>query len=278
MTVVAFESRMAKEMATLISRYGGTPVVGPSMQEIPLENNVEALEFGHQLLSGKIDMLILLTGVGTRTLVDVWKTRFAWDDIKPALTRTTLVARGPKPIAVLKEWGMKPHLAVPEPNTWEDILHALDAFKPEGLSGQRIAVQEYGVPNHALVAGLGQRGAAVTTVPVYRWALPDDVEPLNHALRSVLDGKAAVACFTSAAQVDHVVDMLRSTNEVDAFRRALERAVVASIGPITSQRLRHHQFPVDVEPTHSKMGIFIKEVSDQANHLFQRKFENASRT
>ena len=278
MTVAAFESRMATEMATLIARYGGKPVVGPSMQEIPLENNVEALNFGHRLLAGKIDVLILLTGVGTRTLLDAWNTRFPWDDVKPALTRTTLVARGPKPIAVLKELGVKPHLVVPEPNTWKDILHALDAFKPEGLHRLNVGVQEYGLPNQDLVAGLVQRGAAVTTVPVYRWSLPDDVEPLKKTLRSVLDGNVDVVCFTSAVQIDHVVDVLRVTNEVEAFRQALQSTIVASIGPMTSRRLSHHQFPVDVEPTHPKMGILLKEVSEQAGRLLQKKHENSRRT
>lgn len=276
MTVAAFESRMATEMATLIVRYGGKPVVGPAMQEIPLENNVEALDFGHRLLSGTIDVLILLTGVGTRTLLDVWTTRFPWNDVKPALTRTTLVARGPKPVAVLKELGVKPHLVVPEPNTWEDVLHALDAFKPEGLRRLNVGVQEYGLPNEALVKGLVQRGAAVTTVPVYRWALPDDVKPLKQTLRSVLDGHVDVVCYTSAVQVDHVVDVLRATNEIDAFRHALRRTIVASIGPMTSRRLRHHQFPIDVEPTHPKMGILLKEVSEQAGRLLQKKHRTST--
>lgn len=278
MTVAAFESRMATEMATLIVRYGGKPVVGPSMQEIPLENNVEALDFGHRLLSGTIDVLILLTGVGTGTLLDVWTTRFPWDAVKPALTRTTLVARGPKPVAVLKELGVKPHLVVPEPNTWKDVLYALDAFKPEGLRRLNVGVQEYGLPNQDLVAGLVQRGATVTTVPVYRWALPDDVAPLKKTLRSVLDGNVAVVCFTSAVQIDHVVDVLRVTNEVEAFRQALQHTVVASVGPMTSRRLRHYQFPVDVEPTHPKMGILLKEVSEQAGRLLQKKHEDSRRT
>jgi len=60
--VAAFESRMAEEMARLIARYGGEPLVAPSMREIPLENNTEALEFGEHLLAGRFDMVILLTG------------------------------------------------------------------------------------------------------------------------------------------------------------------------------------------------------------------------
>lgn len=271
MTVAAFESRMADRMAALISRHGGIPLVAPSMQEIPLENNSEALNFADHLMTGSIDMLILLTGVGTRTLVDVWKTRFSLEDITHALMQTTLLARGPKSSAALKELGLTPHIAVPEPNTWETILHTLDTFKPDGLSNLRIAIQEYGAPNKDLVEGLTKRGAHVTTVPVYRWALPDDVQPLQRALRSILDGNVAVALFTSAAQVDHVVEMLHTTNELEAFRHALRRTMVASIGPVTSRRLSHHHFPVDFEPSHSKMGILVKEASERVIDTLNRK-------
>ncbi|MYA29475.1 MAG: uroporphyrinogen-III synthase [Nitrospira sp. SB0672_bin_25] len=271
MTIAALESRMADQMAKLIARYGGDPLVAPSLQEIPLEDNTEALDFAKDLMAGTVDLLILLTGVGTRTLVDVWKTRFTLEAIRQALTKTTLVCRGPKPIAALKELGLKPHITVPEPNTWRDILHTLDDWRPEGLSGLRLAIQEYGIANTNLAQGLTERDALVRSVTVYRWALPDDVEPLKRTLRSIMDGNVSVLLFTSAAQVDHVVKLLETTGELAGFLDALGKTVVASIGPITSQRLRHHQFPVDFEPSHAKMGVLVKEASEQAREILARK-------
>lgn len=271
MTVAAFESRMAGHMAKLIARHGGNPLIAPSLQEIPLENNAEALDFVKDLMAGGVDLLILLTGVGTRTLADVWKTRFTLDAIRQALTKTTLVCRGPKPIAALKELGLKPHITVPEPNTWRDILRILDDWKPEGLSGLRIAIQEYGIANTDLAQGLTERGARVRSVAVYRWALPDDVEPLKRTLRSIVDGNVSVLLFTSAAQVDHVVKLLDATNELAAFRDAMGKTMVASIGPITSQRLRHHHFPVDFEPSHAKMGTLVKEASEHVREILTHK-------
>lgn len=276
MTVAAFESRMADQMTKLISRHGGNPLVAPSMQEIPLENNSEALAFSQRLLSGKIDLFILLTGVGTRTLVDVWKTQFPLEDIKRAMTQTTLVVRGPKPLAVLKELGIKPHLIVSEPNTWEDILHTLDAFKPEGLSGLTIGIQEYGMPNEELMKALATRGAAISRVPVYRWALPDNVEPLQQVLQAMLSQSVDVVMFTSGAQVTHIVELLNRTNDLESFRQALNRIMVSSIGTITSQRLRAYDFPVDLEPSHSKMGILVKETSEKARDIVQLKRQNSS--
>ena len=271
MTVVAFESRMADQMAMLITRHGGNPQMAPALREIPLENNTEALDFAERLMAGNVDLLILLTGVGTRTLVDVWKPQFPLEEIRQALTRTTLVCRGPKPIAALKELGLKPHVTVPEPNTWRDILHTLDEHKPEGLSGLRIAVQEYGTTNPDLTQGLAERGAQVRSVPVYRWALPDDVEPLRRALRSIVDGQASVVMFTSAAQVDHVVQLLDDAEKLPAFRDALEKTMVASIGPVTSQRLRDHHLPVHFEPSHAKMGVLVKEAGEHMREILYRK-------
>jgi uroporphyrinogen-III synthase len=271
LTVAAFESRMAEQMATLISRHGGIPLVAPSMQEIPLENNSEALKFGQHLLSNSIDIFILLTGVGTRTLVDVWKTKFSLDQIQQALTHTTVVVRGPKPLAALKELGLTPHLIVPEPNTWEDILLTLDAFKPEGLSGLKVGVQEYGTRNIEFMEALAKRGAQAIGVPVYRWALPDNLQPLEQALQAIISQSVDVMLFTSGAQATHIIELLNRNHALELFRLALNRVMVASIGTITSQQLRAYDFPIDFEPSHSKMGILVKEASLKAQDILQHK-------
>lgn len=267
--VAAFESRMADEMRRLIARYGGRPLVAPAMREVPLEDNAEALRFSEQLLAGQFDLLILLTGVGARLLFDVLRTRMAPAAIKTALRRTCLMARGPKPLAVLRELGLTPDLTVPEPNTWHDIVQALDASKR--LAGVRVAVQEYGVVNRELLQALQARGAQVSRVPLYRWALPEDRAPLRQVLQALLAVDARVLLITNAVQVDHVVQLLEPDRLVEQLRQALGQVVVASIGPTASERLRSHALPVDLEPSHPKMGILVKEASEQARAILERK-------
>lgn len=267
--VAAFESRMAAEMSRLISRYGGQPLVAPALREIPLQHNPEALAFGEQLLAGACDMLILLTGAGTSTLFEVLQTRYPPDRILAAFAGLSLVARGPKPVSALKALGLMPTITVPEPNTWRNLLQALDADRP--LRGLRIAVQEYGVSNVELLQGLRERGAEVTRVPVYRWALPDDVGPLREVLTRIQAGEVDVLLITNAAQVEHVTQLLTQEGQTQRFRQALDRMVVASIGPTASERLRAHGWPVDVEPSHPKMGILVKESNEQAQALLARK-------
>ncbi|MBM4123152.1 MAG: uroporphyrinogen-III synthase [Nitrospira sp.] len=269
LAVASFESRMAEEMTRLITRHGGRPMVAPALREIPLENNAEALQFGEHLLNGRTDMLVLLTGVGTRALVEVLETRASRKKITAALRRVSLVARGPKPVAALKELGLSATLTVPEPNTWRDIIHALDVHKP--VKGLRVAIQEYGVPNHELVEALKQRGAHVMRVPVYRWALPEDTGPLKQVLDAVTAGQVDVLLITNAAQIDHVMQVVEQGKRTDQFREAIKRMVVASIGPTASERLRSHGLPVDLEPSHPKMGILVKEASEQAHRLLQQR-------
>ncbi len=275
LVVGAFESRMAGEMARLIARYGGRPLVAPALREVPLDNNAEALRFGEQLLAGQVDLVILLTGVGTRALADVLQTRYPLETITASLSRACLVARGPKPVAALKELGLTPAITVPEPNTWRDILQALDAHKP--VKGLHVAVQEYGVSNAELLKALNERGARVTRVPVYRWTLPEDIEPLKRALNAILAGQVDVLLVTNAAQVDHVMQVLEQDTKTDQFRQALERVVTASIGPTASERLRSYGLPVDLEPSHPKMGILVKEASERAHPILDAKRRNSSR-
>lgn len=267
--VAAFESRMAEEMSRLIERYGGQPLVAPSMQEVPLHDNTEVLEFGRWLFAGDVDMVILLTGVGTRVMVEVLLTRDDLDRIKSALARTTLVVRGPKPKAALREFGLTPTIEVPEPNTWRDILQALDRVKP--VNGLRIAVQEYGVTNTDLIEALRGRGAQVTRVPVYRWTLPDDPAPLQRVLQAILEGRVDVLLITNAVQVDHALQVLAQKSHQDRFRQTLSRLMVASIGPTATERLHSYGFPVDLEPTHPKMGILVKESAERATDILQNK-------
>lgn len=269
LTVAAFENRMAAEMTGLIERYGGRPMVTPAMREVPLEDNREALQFGERLLADQVDVLILMTGVGLETLIGVLKTRHPLESITEALKRITLVARGPKPVAVLKQLGLTPTLTVPEPNTWRDLLQTLDANSP--VLGLRVALQEYGASNAELLEELRERGATLSRVPVYRWALPENLDQLREALGIILAGQVDVLLITNAVQVDHVMQVLTRDGRVEPFKQAVKRLVVASVGPTASERLRHYGWPVDVEPSHPKMGTLVKETAEQAATILGTK-------
>jgi uroporphyrinogen-III synthase len=273
--VLALESRRAREMSALIATYGGRPVLAPAMREVPLESHSDAARFVAGLARGEFDVVIFLTGVGTRLLAGIAEGAGSRDPFVAALRKVSVVARGPKPLAALKELGVPVRIAAPEPNTWRELLAALDGeFPPPALRGLRVAVQEYGAPGAELLAGLQERGARITRVPVYRWALPDDAGPLRAAVQSLAKGEIDVALFTTSIQATHLFQVASEMSLEEPLRAGLGRCLIASIGPTTSEELQRRGLRPDLEASHPKMGVLVKEASDRCAELLGAKRAN----
>ena len=266
MRVLSLESRRAAEMSELIRKQQGEPVSAPSMREAPIERNEAAFAFADRLFAGQFDMMILLTGVGTRALEQVLATRYPPGRFAEALRGLTTVVRGPKPSAALREMNVPIALAAPEPNTWREVL-AVTESRPE----RRIAVQEYGRSNTALLEALRARGAEVTPVPVYHWELPEDTGPLRRAAELLASGAIDVALFTTSAQIDHLVRVARDADLGDGALRGLSKTVVGSIGPTTTEALEDYGIRPDFEPSHPKMGLLVQELAARAHALRDAK-------
>jgi uroporphyrinogen-III synthase len=270
--IASFESRQAGPMERLILKHGGVPLVAPSMREVPIEENTDAIQFARELFDGRIDIVIFLTGVGTRALAAAIETEFKREQLVEALSGVVTVARGPKPVAALRELGVPVSVTVPEPNTWRELVATLDKLKASiPLDGRSVAVQEYGVQNSELVHALQDRGANVRRVPVYRWALPTDTGPLRSAIEAIVAGKIDVALFTTSVQVIHLMQLAREMELEPALRESLQRMFVASIGPTTTETLKEYLLPSDLEPSHPKMAILVKEAAEHAQEIIQAK-------
>lgn len=270
--VLIFESRRSAEMAALVSNHGGQPISAPALREVPIESNSDALAFVDALVGGDVDLVILLTGVGTRALVSLVDTMRDRAAFVAALARTHIAARGPKPVAALREIGVTAWVVAPEPNTWRELLAAIDG-KASGFSlrGARVAVQEYGASNQQLLDGLRDRGAVVTTVRVYRWALPENVAPLLEAARAIAAGQVDVALFTTSMQVVHLLEIARRQSLEDGVRQGLRSMAVASIGPTTSEELREQGIAIDIEASHPKMGFLVRDAAERAADVLRSK-------
>jgi uroporphyrinogen-III synthase len=264
--VLSLESRRANETAELIRRHNGVPIVAPSMREVPIEENESAFHFAQQLLAGHFDMVIFLTGVGTRFLMKVLATRYSTDAIVEALRKITVVARGPKPSGALRELGVPVTIQVPEPNTWREIVVAT-----RDRTEKRIAIQEYGKPAVELHDALLARGATVTSVTVYQWELPEDLEPLREAARLLAANDVDVSLFTTSTQLVHLLRIADEMGIGEAANAGLRRTLIGSIGPTTSETLQEYGFQQDMEPSHPKLGLLVKEAAEQANSLLARK-------
>ena len=256
--VLSLESRRNEEMATLLRKQGSEPTVAASMQEVPLESCLEVQAFGQRLMAGEIDAAVFLTGVGAEALLARLELTWPRDDVLAALDRCRIYLRGPKPAAVLKRWGTHVDVRAPEPNTWEDLVRAIDDAG-EALAGRTVAVQEYGTANLPLHEALRTRGAEVVSVPVYRWQMPDDTGPLSAAIDALIAGRFDLWMVTSAQQVRHLYQLAERQGRLGELEAAARRTPVASIGPTATETLREFGLQPVLEPAHPKMGPLARE-------------------
>ena len=269
--VLTLESRRATEVAKLIRTYGGEPFVVPALREVPLESNTQALEFSDQLLAGKFDLVIFFTGVGVRALIDIVQTRHPREDFLNALRSVKIAARGPKPVAALRDVNVPVSVSAAEPTTWRELMSAMDAEFGDSLGTFRVAVQEYGASNPEFLAELTLKCAEVTKVPVYQWALPEDVRPLRECVLGIASGSVDVILFLTAVQVIHLFQVAEQMGCEEDLRAGLASIVVVSIGPTTSEELAHYGVKPDFEPSRPKMGFIVNEAAQYAGKVLEQK-------
>lgn len=271
LTVVGFESRMSDTTADLIEKHGGRAMPAPSMQEAPLDEHDAVFDFADGLFNRAFDLVYFNTAVGTRMVFETLETKYDLADIQAALRETIVVSRSPKPGGALKNHDMPIDVKAPEPHSWREVLKTLTSNeKTAPLDGKRIAINEYGQPNQELNDALRDAGAEIVRVPIYRWELPDDLQPLKNGIRALIGGEAQVALFTSRQQVVHMLQVAADEGWENSLRTALTTdAMVASVGPVTSEELRTHDLPVDFEPERPKLAILIKGMAEYAPKYFK---------
>lgn len=269
--VLSLESRRAKEVEKLIRTYGGEAIVVPSMREVGLESNGAALAFAEELLQGKFDLVIFLTGVGVRAMLDVVQERFDREEFLAALRKVKIAARGAKPATALRELKVPIHAISEEPSTWRELLRAINEAFEDSLGEMRVAVQEYGASNPEFLAELSSRSRELTKVPVYQWALPEDLQPLRECVLGLLNGAIDVVLFMTAVQVIHLFQVAEQMGVSEQLHASLQSAVVLSIGPTTSEELAHYGIQPDFEPSRPKMGFLVNEAAQYSGRLLEQK-------
>jgi uroporphyrinogen-III synthase len=267
--IALFEARFKVEFANLVRKQGGEPVVGPTMVEAPLELGDEVRAFVSALRAGEVDALFVLTGVGQRKLATLVEPILPREEFRTLLEGIVVAARGPKAVGGLKDLGVKPNVTAPEPHTWQDLLAAAAAYMP--LAGKRVALQQYGVPHEKLTRALEQAGAQVLQVPVYRWTLPDDLEPLHHVIDEICAGRVEAVLFTSGPQVGSMVEVAARRGQETALRAGLSRMAIGSVGPTCTEAMRNLEIEPDFEPEHGKMGHLVLEAARKVRQVLAHK-------
>ncbi|WP_018872356.1 uroporphyrinogen-III synthase [Thioalkalivibrio sp. ALJ16] len=256
------ESRALEVFAGLLERRGAEvwrcPLI--AIHDSPDRTAIEA--WLHRAIEAPFDRLIFLTGEGFTRLTGFAQCAGREDAWLAAVARTQTLVRGPKPGRVMKPFGVRPDAVAAAPTT-EGIIETLSG---QDLVGQRIGVQLYGAePNRRLLEFLEQAGAEVFPVWPYRYADAAETGRVTGLIEALIAGEVDAIAFTSQAQVRRLLAVARADDRHDMLRAALERTVVAAIGPVVADELRAHGISPAVVP---EARYFMKPlVSALTRHL-----------
>ena len=269
--VLSLESRRANEAATLIRTYGGEALTAPAMREIELDSNRPVLEFAEALTAGAFDLVVFTTGTGVRSLVKIVSEHMNLSEFLDALRAVKIAARGPKSSSALRELNVPIDVVAPEPFTWRALLASMEEKFGSSLHGMNVAVQEYGTSNPELLTALAEKSISITRLPVYQWALPEDLQPLREAVIALAHGHVDAVLFMNAGQVAHLFLMAERMGYTEALHEGFRSTVIGSIGPSTTECLANYNVVRDYEPSQSRMGFLIKELAERAGDLLKQK-------
>jgi len=257
-TVAILEHRFTKEFSTLFERSGATVHACPILEEKPVENRGELQNFVRRVVDGNLDVMIFLTGVGARFLAAEAESMGLRDEFLGALQKLTIVVRGPKPVAALRQLGI--HIdVVPDNPTTEGVIEAL---RTRIVNGQRAGIQLYGAPNPQLVSALEEKGATVIPVQVYAYGAASDLSAVSALIGRIVEGKIHVIAFTSGPQVHMLFDSATQLGMGESLQDALQRTTIASIGEVTNRALAERNLAPAIVPGQAKMGALAQAVAE----------------
>jgi uroporphyrinogen-III synthase len=249
--VVAFlEGRRSAEMADLIERHNGLPLAAPCLQEVHSPDAPELRVALERALAAPLDVAIFLTGVGTRTVFEAASHAGSEGLLRQRLDAASVVVRGPKPTAVLRQFGVRIDITAPPPNTSAEVLSEL---APVDLRHKRVLLQLYGEPNPELSQALAARGAEVIELAPYVWERPIDPAPVLRLLDALDAREVDVLLVTSQAQVENLFRIAAERGQAPR----LDGVAVGVQGPVAEAALQRHGVTATFKPEHGHMGALV---------------------
>ncbi|HEX5476230.1 MAG TPA: uroporphyrinogen-III synthase [Burkholderiales bacterium] len=252
--VAILESRLGKELAGLLERRGAVAVHAPALAELPDLDREAIRALVESLQSRPAKLHVFQTGAGTQALFAATDGLGLTQVFLTLLRESTVAVRGPKPAAALRARGVRIDRSAAEPYTTRELLAC---FADVPLEKARVIVQRHGGANIELDRALEARGALVAEVPTYRWSLPEDTRPLEKLIVALGRDEIDAVAFTNAEQARNLFAVAEKGKKGIALRDALNRTLVASIGPVASAALREAGVKVGVEAKPPKLGALL---------------------
>ena len=252
--VAILESRLGRQLVELVEGRGGIAFHAPALAELPDLDPDAIAALVRSLEQRPAKLAVFQTGVGTRALFAATDSLGLTAIFLSLLERTVVAVRGPKPTGALRARGVRIDRSAVDPFTTSEVL---DSIKDIPLKGERVIVQRHGNANVELDRALEARGAAVVEIPVYRWALPADTAPLAALIGALERDEVHAVVLTNAEQARNLFAVAERAGRTEQLRAALNRTLVASIGPVASAALREAGVGISLEASPPKLGALM---------------------
>ena len=241
------ESRELDLFTRMLERNGAIAIRCPLVSIHDVEDAAPVEEWLGRLVAGEHDLLVLYTGEGLSRLLGFAGRKGIEADVVAALSKTFIVARGPKPAKVLRGIGLVPNLMAEEPTT-AGLVQTLSAID---LNGKRVGVQLYPGGEQALSEFLQRAGAIEDSILCYRYASDEEDERVLQFIATLVSGAVDLIAFTSTAQVRRLQEVARRFGREAELDAAMQRILIAAIGPVTAEAVEKAGWPVGAMPEDS---------------------------
>ncbi len=256
-TVVIAVDRRSSELAAALERHGAVVRHAPALTIVPHIDDDALVEATRALIDERPDIVVATTGVGFRGWMEAADEAGLADELHEALAGAQIVARGPKARGAIQQAGLTADW-VAESETSAELGEYLLA---EGVGGRRVAVQHHGSGADGLDELLGDAGADVVSLTVYRWGPPPDPAVVARSVLSAAQGEVDAVLFTSAPGAAEWMAAAAREGALEAIvdRSQRGRLLLAAVGPITAGPLRD----AGVEPLiaeRGRLGALVRAV------------------
>lgn len=256
---------MSRELSRLVEKHGGNPVCVPALREVPASSREATLALVEDLVQARHEVVIFMTGLAASLLFEAAEQGGRRQALVTGLSRVTVVARGPKPTAALRGFGVPPTLTAREPFTSAELIDALSGLP---LGGRRVLLFHYGERSATLAETLRARRVQLEERWLYRWLMPEDTRALERLVTALLAGEVDALVITCQVQFRHLLEVANRLSLGPALLDTLrQQVVVAAMGPTCHAILQLHGVPVDVMPEQPKMGPLVRSLMLHLEHL-----------
>jgi uroporphyrinogen-III synthase len=243
-TIALAEGRQLEELAEMLEKEGATTLRCPMLSILDAPDAGPALHWLRELVAGRFDYVILMTGEALRRLLGFAEREGIRSDVISALSKTRTITRGPKPVRALKEIGLTPSTIAPMPTT----QGVIETLRSQPIRGKVVGMTLYGEPNPTLENFLVSAGATVHSVMPYVYAPRADSTLVADLINRLSLGEVAAILFTSSPQVDRLYEVAEEENLMDELQQGLARTCVAAVGPVVAENLKSRGAKVGICP------------------------------